>query len=37
MLKPDEWICPKCGKVCDSLTVYLRHAEREHKERMVAR
>jgi uncharacterized C2H2 Zn-finger protein len=31
-LHPDEYICPRCGAVCSSLTEYHRHNEREHGE-----
>lgn len=28
----DEYICPKCGAVCSSLTAYHKHYEKEHKK-----
>ena len=36
MLKDDEWICPRCGRILASLTHYHRHAEKEHGEKRAA-
>lgn len=32
MLKEEEYICPKCGAICDSLTAFHKHVEKEHDE-----
>lgn len=30
LLRDDEYVCPRCGKVCESLTEYHKHAKKDH-------
>lgn len=31
MLLHEEYICPICGLICESLTAYHKHVEKDHK------
>lgn len=32
MIQDHEYVCPKCGMVCDSLTAFHRHVKKEHED-----
>lgn len=32
MILDNEYVCPKCGHICGSLTEFHRHVNREHRE-----
>ena len=32
MIHDNEWICPRCGLICGSLTEYHKHFKKEHEK-----
>ncbi len=33
MIHPEEYICPKCGLVLESLTAFHKHVKKEHSQK----
>jgi hypothetical protein len=31
MIHPDDYICPRCGLLCPTLTFFHRHYAKEHQ------